>query len=433
MKILFIYPDPLNTSNTPFKKIQRIFFNSPIATFEALGGVTPQEHTIEIIDERLELLHFETNCDLVGISAMTYQAPRAYAIADEFLQRGKKVILGGWHPSAIPQEAKQHASSVVIGEGEEVWPQIIKDAEQGTLKHEYRQEKPIDFSALPCSRPSKRRRTLSMTTPIEATRGCPYGCTFCAISNSTGYGIFHTKPLERLIAEIQSIPQKYLLFNDASLTIDVDYTKQLFRQMKTLNKKFFCFGNSNLLLKDEDLLKLAHEAGCISWSVGFDSILQESLDGISKRTNVVDEYKAVIKRIHTFGMNVTGSFIVGFDSDTPDVFDDTIDFICDSDIDSAAFHILTPFPGTPLFHMIDQQNRILTKDWSKYDCTNVVFQPKQMTGDDLKNGYLQMYKDFYRSNLLKIIGRNVTKGLFPFYISVAHSWQVFNKFRSSSS
>ena len=429
MNILFIYPDPLNSTNTLSKKIRRIFFKNLIATFEALDRVTPQEHSINIIDERFEKIRFEEEYDLIGISAMTYQAPRAYMIADEFIKRDKKVVLGGWHPSVMSEEAKHHADSVVIGEGEEAWPQLLEDAKQGTLKQYYRQETPIDFSAIPFTNNRKSRRNLSMTKPIEATRGCPNRCSFCAISNSTGYRVFHTKSIESVIAEIQATPQKYLLFNDASLTIDVDYTKQLFRQMRTLNKKFFCFGNSNILLKDEELLSLAYDAGCISWSVGFDSISQESLQGIDKSSNIVNDYKAVIQKLHKFGMNVTGSFMVGFDTDTPEIFDETIEFICDSDIDSAAFHILTPFPGTPLFHMMDTQHRILTKDWGKYDCMNVVFQPKHMTVEDLHNGYLQMYDDFYNSHVVKIIGRNVTKGFFPLYISIAHSWQVFKKIR----
>lgn len=182
------------------------------------------------------------------------------------------------------------------------------------------------------------------------------------------------------------------------------------------------------------LLKLAHEAGCIYWSVGFDSVSQESINSIGKRSNLVDEYKAVINKIHDFGMNVAGSFMFGFDSDTLDIFDNTLDFVCSSKIDSAAFHILTPFPGTPLFNMLDKQNRILTKDWSKYDCTNVVFKPKNMTAEDLNKGYKKMYEGFYSpSNVLKIIGRNLTKGFYPLYVSVSHSLQVFKKVKFDSS
>jgi radical SAM superfamily enzyme YgiQ (UPF0313 family) len=429
MKILFVYPQQQKRYNSLSTKIQKMFLNNPTSTFRALENVTPPKHFLKVIDERFEKNNFEDDYDLIAISAMTYQAPRAYAIADEFIKKGKQVVLGGWHPSAMPEEAKQHASAVVIGEGEELWSQLLHDAETGELKPIYQQEQPIDFSAIPFTRPSKRN--LIMAAPIEATRGCPYGCNFCAITNSSGYGTFHKKSVERVIAEMQSIPQKYLLFNDASLTIDVGYTKLLFEQMKKLHKKFYCFGNANTLLKDEELLKLSCDAGCISWSIGFDSISQQSINSIGKKSNIVDEYKAVINKIHDFGMNVAGSFIFGFDSDTLEIFDDTLDFVCDSDIDSAAFHILTPFPGTPLFKMLDEQMRILTKDWSQYDCTKVVFQPKNMTTEDLRNGYLKVYEQFYNSNVFKIIGRNVTKGLYPLFIGISHSLQVLKKVKFS--
>lgn len=384
MRILLVYPQPQKKSNSLSTKLHKTFFDNKISTFQALENVTPSEYSLTILDERFEEINFDDDYDLIGISTMTYQALRAYTIADEFIKRGKRVVLGGWHPSAMPQEAQHHASALVIGEGEGVWPQLLHDAERGKLKPIYKQVQAIDFSTIPFARPSKRN--LTMAVPIEATRGCPYGCTFCAITNTTGYGTFHVKSVERVIAEIQSIPQKYLLFNDASLTIDVGYTKLLFEQMEKLNKKFYCFGNAHTLFKNEELLKLSRDAGCISWSIGFDSISQQSINAIGKKTNVVDEYKAVIHKIHDYGMNVAGSFMFGFDSDALGIFDDTLDFVYDSDIDSAAFHILTPFPGTPLYTMFDEQMRILTKDWSLYDCTKVVFQPKNMTAEDLLNG-----------------------------------------------
>jgi radical SAM superfamily enzyme YgiQ (UPF0313 family) len=425
MKILLVYPQPQKRDHSLSTKIQKTFFSNTISSFQALGNVTPAEHSLKILDERFEKINVEDDYDLIGISAMTYQAPRAYAIADEFIKKGKQVVLGGWHPSAMPQEAKHHATALVMGEGEEVWPRLLQDAERGVLQPLYRQEQAIDFSSVPFARTSKRNLTIA--APIEATRGCPYGCAFCAITNSAGYGTFHVKSVERVIAEIQSIPQKYLLFNDASLTIDVGYTKRLFEQMAPLHKKFYCFGNAHTLIRDDELLRLAHEAGCISWSIGFDSISQQSIHSIGKRSNVVDEYKAVIQKIHDFGMNVAGSFMFGFDSDTLGIFDETSDFVCDSDIDSAAFHILTPFPGTPLFTMYDEQQRILTKDWSQYDCTKVVFQPKNMTTEELLEGYMNAYERFYGSNVVRIIGRNATKGLYPLFIGIVHSLQVLKK------
>ncbi|EMR74596.1 hypothetical protein MBGDF03_00305 [Thermoplasmatales archaeon SCGC AB-540-F20] len=194
--------------------------------------------------------------------------------------------------------------------------------------------------------------------------------------------------------------------------------------MKELNKKFFCYGNANVLLRDEELLKLAHEAGCMSWFIGFDSVSQKSINTIGKRTNKVNEYTAVINKIHDFGMNVEGSFMFGFDTDTSDIFDCTLEFICDSEIDKAEFHILTPFPDTPLFDRLEKQNRILTKDWSKYDSKNVVFKPKHITAEELIDGVEKMYAGFYNpSNMLKIIGRYVNKGFYPLVSSVSLSFQ----------
>ncbi len=434
MEILFVYPDPLR-STTSSSLIKKIFFNDLLSTFKALGNVTPLDYSITTVDERIEPIDFEGGYDLIGISAMTYQAPRAYTIADEFMRREKTVVLGGWHPSAMPEEAQQHASAVVVGEGEALWPQILKDKESGTLKKVYRQDTPIDFSSIPFTRRRQMTKGFSLAMPIEATRGCPQGCNFCAISNASGYRTFHTKPVEKVIQEIRSIPQRYLLFNDASLTINTEYTKRLFRHMKEIHKKFYCYGNANVLLKDEELLQLAHDAGCLSWSIGFDSMSQESINSIGKRSNVVDDYKAVVKKIHGCGMNVDGSFMFGFDTDTSDIFRSTLDFVHSSNIDSAAFHILTPFPGTPLFTMLEKERRIVTRDWSKYDCQHVVFTPNHMTAEELEDGVKDLYKAYYRSeNVLRTIGSNVIKGFYPLYVSVAHAAQVLSmvKFDRSS-
>jgi radical SAM superfamily enzyme YgiQ (UPF0313 family) len=208
------------------------------------------------------------------------------------------------------------------------------------------------------------------------------------------------------------------------MTINTKYTKELFKNMKDLGKKFYCYGNANVLLNDEELLKLAQKAGCISWTIGFDSISQKSLDSIGKKTNVTDQYTSVIKKIHDFGMNVEGSFMFGFDADTSDIFDSTLNFICKTDVDKAEFHILTPFPGTPIFDEYEKQNRILIKDWSKYDGKNVVYKPKHLTAEDLMNGIQKMYNGFYNpSNILRMIGRNVNKGLFPLITITSISFQ----------
>ncbi|KYK33181.1 MAG: hypothetical protein AYK22_01345 [Thermoplasmatales archaeon SG8-52-3] len=425
MKILLIYPNPVKTLPSFIVKFFSIFSNPIIPAFKALTNMTPEKNSIEIIDERLENIDYEKNYDLIGISVMTNQALKAYEISENFRKRGKKVVLGGWHPSALPEEAKQHADSIVIGEAEELWPQLLKDIEEDKLKQIYRQEKPVDLSLLPNYGNGRiKQKGINSAVAIEATRGCPHGCNFCAISHSPGRRVFRVRPIDQVINEIQKIPQKYILFSDASLTINTNYTKELFKNMKDLGKKFYCYGNANILFKDEELLRFAQEAGCISWTIGFDSISQKSLDSIGKKTNVSEQYLSVINKIHNFGMNVEGSFMFGFDADKTDIFDSTLDFICKSDIDKAEFHILTPFPGTPLFDEYERQNRIVIKDWSKYDGKNVVYKPKNLTADDLMNGIQKMYNGFYNpSNILRIIGRNVNKGLFPLITITSISFQ----------
>jgi radical SAM superfamily enzyme YgiQ (UPF0313 family) len=425
MKILFIYPNPSKTIPSSIVKFLSIFSNPIIPAFKALTNVTPNEHSIDIIDERIENIDYDEDYDLVGITVMTNQAQKAYLISKEFRKRGKKVVLGGWHPSVLPDEAKQYADSIVIGEAEELWPHLLNDVEKGKLKQIYRQEKPVDLAYIPNFGNGRiKQKGINSAVAIEATRGCPHGCNFCAISHSPGRRAFRVRPVDQVIKEIKKIPQKYLLFSDASMTINTKYTKELFKNMKDLNKKFYCYGNANVLFKDEELLNLAHEAGCISWTIGFDSISQKSLDSIGKKTNVANQYISVINKIHDFGMNVEGSFMFGFDTDTPDIFDSTLNFICKSDLDKAEFHVLSPFPGTPLFDEYEKQNRIIIKDWSKYDGKNVVYKPMHLTAEELLNGIQRMYNGFYNpSNILRMIGRNVNKGLFPLITITSISFQ----------
>jgi radical SAM superfamily enzyme YgiQ (UPF0313 family) len=197
-----------------------------------------------------------------------------------------------------------------------------------------------------------------------------------------------------VIDEIKTIKQRNLYFYDPSLTINPDYTKELFKAMKGLNKKFTCFGNIDILGKDEEFLKLASEAGCQNWYVGFESVSQETINKLGKRSNKVENYSSAVKKINDNGMHIIGAFIFGFDTDKKDVFDNTIKMVYTLDIDFAEFTILTPYPGTPLFDRLDKEGRILTKNWSKYtEHGNVVFKPKYMTPEELLHGAERVRKE----------------------------------------
>lgn len=433
MKILFINPWSNKLSSSTLVN-RLISSNGDDLVCQILAAVTPKNHSMNMVDDAVEKIDFDSDADLVAMTTFTRSAPRAYEIADEFRKRGKKVVLGGWHVSALPDEAKQHADSVVIGEGEDTFPQLLKDLENGKLKPFYEQEKPVNLDLVPILTRKERKlyQSSSFLQSIEISKGCPVGCNFCAISYRKFGHIHRTKSIENVIREMRIIPQKFIIFADPSLTTNPNYTKQLFREMKGLNKIFSCEGNANILGKDDELLRLAAEAGCISWYVGFESISQETVDSIGKTTNKVENYKTVIKKVHDYGMHIEGTFMFGFDTDTKDVFDNTIDTIQNWELDAMDINTLTPYPGTPLFDQLDKEKRILTREWEKYDSLHVVFKPKQMSPEELADGVQRVWDEIYTP--LKILKRTIKSrklNLYPFAATCLRNYSYYKRYHQN--
>lgn len=372
----------------------------PSLTLKQLAAIIPSEHIVELLDERCKKIDFNKFYDLVGISCLTHNAPRAYEIADEFQKRGVTVILGGYHPTALPNEAKQHADAVVIGEAENILPQLLIDKERNELKPFYVSNKNVEPDEISPADHSIRFGA-SLIEPLQASRGCPNQCKFCAIKSIEGCRL-RKRPIKDVIEEIKTIKKQRLFFIDASLTNSPQYAKSLFKEMKGINKKFVCCGNINVLSKDDEFLKLASEAGCDIIQVGFESISQQSIDNMNKKTNIVKDYAKVVKKIKDYNIMTMGLFMFGFDSDYPDVFDKTLKVINKWKIERGFFSILTPFPGTPIFEKMEKEGRILINDWSQYNPTKVVFQPKNMTTEELYLGTKKVVKEFHSlKNLLK--------------------------------
>ena len=396
---------------------QKYFLQS--LTLRQLVAITPKKYVVDILEDIKPLkINYDGDYDIIGISAVTPSALHAYKIADEFRKRGKIVVLGGYHPSALPEEAKQHADSVVIGEAESTWPKLLDDVDNGKIEPYYRNKSPVDPKLIPNP---ERKRYISYYTPaVKTTRGCPIGCEFCSISHKEFGHVFRKKPIEKVVEDIESIKEKVIFFADPSLTTDVEYTKQLFRELIGLNKKFTYFqGNVNILAKDDELLKLASEAGCIYWHVGFESVSQKTLDFMGKTTNKVEEYVAAIKKINNYGMAVFGEFVFGFDTDAPDIFEKTGRIIEDWNI-IPGFQVLTPYPGSPLFNRLDREGRILTRDWAKYTTRDVVFQPKHMTPQHLEEGVNRLVRNFYSYNkAIKRTTKAIKIGFHPFLFSLS--------------
>jgi radical SAM superfamily enzyme YgiQ (UPF0313 family) len=370
----------------------------PSITLEQLISITPNTYKVDYVDERYQSVDLNWKGSLVGISTLTPNAVHAYSIADEFRKKGITVVLGGYHPSAIPEEALQHADAVVIGEAEISWPKLLRDFENRELKPFYRAPL-VDPKMIPS--PRRPSGNFPYIGVVQASRGCPNQCRFCAINNVEG-SRFRARPVEQVISEIKSLETERFMFADSSMTIDAHFTKQLFQEMIGLNKKFSCYGNINILQCDDELLSLAKKAGCETWLIGFESINQESLHHIGKSTNKVHDYSSGVKKISEYEMRIIGLFIFGFDADTPDIFETTLKAIDEWELDRAAFAILTPFPGTKLFHELEKEGRILTKDWEKYNLREVVFQPKNLTVEQLFRGRNTIVKQYYSfSNCLR--------------------------------
>jgi len=425
MKILFIapsFPPYYYGYKTPVSYMNKILtkFSSTSLEFATLAALTPDKHTVRIVDESCQTLEDDYDCDLIGITCMTPNSIRAYQIADFFRCKGKTVVIGGWHPTVMPYEAKNHADSVLLGEAEETWPVLLADFEKNNLKSFYRQQRSVNPKLIP--QPKRELLDSRLIAPIQATRGCPYKCEFCAISNIPFGNIYRMRPVDNVIDEIKKIKQKIISFYDPSMTINFEYTKSLFSKMKPLNKKFDAFGNINMLGKDDSLLKLSKEAGCAQWVVGFDSVSQESLNSVGKKANIVKDYISIVKKIKDYGLGIHGNFIVGFDTDNKDIFEKTLNFVNKLDLDSAGFAVLIPYPGTPIYYKYEKEGRLLTKDWSQYYEGNVVFKPKNMSIEELCNG-----RDFIarKYNKLTKSSKRIIKSLRGGFSSFIYAFMQF--------
>ena len=387
MKILLLMPHP-NPKRSVFSK-----FQYPSSTLQQVAAITPPDHEVTIIDERYETIRFSNEFDLVGISALTYNSLRGYEIADQYRKMGVPVVFGGYHASLMPEEAKKHADSVVIGEGELTWPQLLKDFQQGKMKPFYRSDRVVTAEEIPAA-----RHDIGVYTPfaqaIQATRGCPTGCEFCAMNVVEGK-VIRTRPVDNVIEEMKTIKNKQIFFADASLTIKPKYTKELFKEMKELNKQFHCFGNINVVAKDDEFLSLARAAGVEKWYLGIESISQENINQAGKGTNKVENYAKAIQNIKDHDMMVTGFFVFGLDFDTPEIFDATLQAIYEWGLDEASFSILTPYPGTRLYDRFEKEGRITKYDWSQYEEGKVNFKPKKMSEDELLEGITRISHEFY--------------------------------------
>ena len=366
-----------------------------------VAALTPSHWAVEILDARITPIDFTQQTDLVGITAFTTEVPSAYEIADGFRARGIKVVMGGIHASALPDEALQHADAVVVGEAEYVWQELIKDAEQEKLKSVYKSESLIEMTGMAIPRRELLNREMyTLFNTLQATRGCPFNCEYCSVTAFFG-NKYRTRPIEEVIDEIRGFDGREFFFTDDNIIGHPKYSKELFCALIPLKRKWG--GQTTIhLARDKELLSLYTQSGGRYAFIGFESLSEKNLRQMKKSWNSLDFYKEAIKQIHNAGINIIGSFIFGLDDDDESVFQNTIDFIVENKIDAAQFHILTPFPGTNLYQSMEKEGKIVDRDWSKYNTCEVVFKPKNMTVQELQRGYYRAYHEIYSlKNILK--------------------------------
>lgn len=388
---------------SPFRKHQhlgRTNYTPPLSLL-MLAAVTPPDVEIKIIDERLDTIIFDEATDLVGITVVTRSANRAYYIADEFRKRNVPVVLGGIHPSILPQEAGLHSDVVVIGEGESVWPIIIEDAMKHQLKPIYKGKPQMDLDKLPLP----RREVLSnsnqylFTKVTTVSRGCPNTCSFCAAGFATSKH-YRTRSISRVIDELSQIPGRGVLFLDDNIGWDIEYAKNLMRALIPLKIKWAGATSLNAL-EDKEFVKLLSESGCILINLGLESTDPKTILAMKKQnTNNPAKYRELIQRVHDEGVPIHGAFVFGFDQDNKDVFTRTADFINETAIEEPVIHILMPYPGTAVFKQLRAEGRLLHTNWQEYDTAigRVVYLPKQMSVEELSAGHLECIRNVFSIN-----------------------------------
>lgn len=353
----------------------------------------PDHHDVRIIDENLQPIDYSQAYDLVGVTVMTPLAVQAYRIADRFRAQGSTVVLGGIHASVRPKEAKEHCDAVAVGESETYFSRLIADAEAGRLQPFYRNEGFCDMQRIPAPRKSLLSKRYFFKGTVQTTRGCPFGCEFCSVTAFFGR-TYRKKAIHQVLAELEQEPSQFIFFVDDNITGDKRFAKELFTAIAPLKKKWL--SQSSIRIADDDeLLNLAAASGCRGLFIGFESLDEANLNLMGKTMNRASVYEDKIKKIQDKGIGIQGSFIFGYDNDTPKSFDKILRFVDRSRLDAALFSVLTPFPGTGIFTRLEQEKRILSYDWEKYDMYTVVFQPKGMSPDTLQRHFNQANDHLY--------------------------------------
>ena len=360
-----------------------------------IAALTPKTFKVSLEDENVEELNLAEEVDLVGISSFTTNVERGYEIADIYRNRGTPVVMGGFHVSAMPEEALQHADAVLIGEAEKIWGTLLDDFQAGKMKRVYKAESFHSLEGLPRPRLDLLSPSWGYWRPpwlgmVQSSRGCPYQCEFCSTSVFWGHK-FRSRPTDEVVEEVRSLGIRFLFFVDDDIAGTPSNTKILFEKMIPLKIRWASQAGIGIA-KDDELLSLAQRSGCRYLLVGFESVEERSLEAIHKGQNKPSQYKELIRKIHDHGIVVQASMVVGLDYDFKEVFQKIDSFFKEADVDIIRLGILCPFPGTKIRDRFEKEGRITSSDWSNYMLAGVNYLPHKMSQQELYDGYKWLLK-----------------------------------------
>ena len=395
MRVRMILPALTEATSPFFRPIKYSLF--PPLGLATLAAYLDNSDQVVLSDEHVEKLVLDDEPDLVVIQVYITSARRAYEIADLYRSRGSHVALGGLHVTSLPEEAAQHADTIFLGPGEDTWPQFLADFRAGRPGSRYVSQNRTLFGVPPIRRDLIKRRLYLVPNSIVVSRGCPHVCDFCyKVAFFKGGKQFYTQTVDAALAEIDRLPGRHLYFLDDHLFGSPPFAEALFDGMRGMNRVWQAAGTVKAVLEQPRVLEKAVASGLRSLFVGFETVNSDNLQEQRKYQNIGRDYAAAVRRLHELGVMVNGSFVFGMDHDGPDVFERTVEWAVEQGIETATFHILTPYPDTALHGRMESEDRLLHRDWDLYDTRHVVFKPTRLQPRELEDGYWRAYRDFYR-------------------------------------
>ena len=404
-RLLLILPSLQQLDHYSFRLIKYSRF--PPLSLLTLAGLTPSDGwEIIVRDEHIESSEVDEHVDLVGIQTYISSSGRAYELAKRWRQRGAKVVLGGLHPTSLPDEASAHADAICTGPAETVWARILHDFEHGCLKTVYQGRREGSAALVPIPRRDlMNQRGYLIRHTMVTSRGCPHACDFCYKTSFWGPRYYEPRPIAEIERELATVDDHLVFFLDDNLLGNRRHARAMFDLLRGSGITWQAAASLDVA-RDPGYLDEAYDAGCRSLFVGFESLSPENMRGNNKPVNAATDYAQACRRFHEAGIMINGSFVFGFDHDDADVFDRTVEFTIENKILTATFHVLTPLPGTPAFARLESEGRILHRNWAYYDTDHAVFRPRRMTPEELEAGHKRAYREFltYGSILRRSFG-----------------------------